>query len=159
MQIMPKSEIELSLFSPYSHLSRHESGLKRTLRFEATFVDRSALQNVAGFNELRAEAAVLFQESDDLEEPGWVNWTELDQREGQSQTRLLRYMLCIPMERYAIDYADSFHSRGQKLLLTLKLIANADLVRTRYWHHDWDPNRVNPQPVRVVALRFITHHL
>jgi hypothetical protein len=159
MSVMPKSEIELSLFSPYSQLSRFESGLKRTLRFEATFEDRTALRHLASFTELRAEAAVLLEESDDLEDPGWVSWAELDPREGQSQSKLLRYLIRVPLERYAIDFADSFHSRGQKLLLTLKLIANADLVSTRYWHHDWDVNRVNPQPVRVLALRFSAHHL
>jgi hypothetical protein len=159
MQILPRSEIELSLFSPYSHLSRTESGLKRTVRFDATFVDRSALQHTLSFTEQRVEAAVVFQESDDPGEPSWVNWTEQDHRESPVETKLLRYMIRVPTERYTIDFADSFHSRGQKLLLTLKLVSNAELSVTRYWHPDWDVNRLNPQPARLVALRFKSHYL
>ena len=151
-----RDEVTLRLFSPSSSLHIFPGGLQRGLGFRAT-TDLAFLL-LGTFDHLDAglaEITVVFGESDQANVPAWVHITK-EQVTTESQESSIRYrcMITIWVQRYTLDYIDTFSARDQRLDLQLQLVENSTVVGTEHWDPSWDLNRANPRPARLTSITF-----
>jgi hypothetical protein len=160
--LLKMDEVSLSLFEPRSQMNLGGAALSRALVFKATLLKGETGLPVDAFGKVIG-GEVHLVETDQPGQRGSVAWTEVRNRDRDNPTglgqRCVNLKVTVPLVKAAIEYADTFHARKQRLVLTLQIIPLHEPVALDGVKRLSDPLRIGPWPVEVSALAFEPYRL
>ncbi len=164
-ELLTKKAVVLSLFAPRSQLKQTGTTLTRSLVFKAGFVSGDLIlprdmPPPYGGPAQRLTAEVHLVELDQVGNSGWVEWTATRRKGARGgrmefvETEIVNYTFTVPLAKEAIEFADSFHARRQKLLLSVQVIPPTDPLDSEPVLRHYAPQDKGPWPTQFLELAF-----
>lgn len=164
-ELLTKKAVVLSLFDPRSRLRQTGTTLTRSLAFKASFVSGDLILPrdmplPYGGPAQRLTAEVHLVQLDQVGNSGWVEWNAVRRRGAGGatmepvDTEIVHYTFTVPLAKEAIEFADSFHARRQKLLLGVQVIPPTDPLDSEPVLRHYGSQDKGPWPTQFLELAF-----
>ncbi len=153
--LCPPSEYILLLHNPRAGIWRTEGRYRRLISFLGKLTNRSMGRDLGWESQSTVTASVNFGEVEDIDQPSSMIVSKMRAVASWGEYEQIELRFVVNVGREVIDLAERFGLYRGFLELRLEPIRNSELVATKYWSSEWDPERWDSPFVRFKSLNFL----